>query len=135
LFAIPALDVVTVPVPQVTLKVIVPVLFPPFVTQPAPVKLVTPTFVSELPLKLKPVPIVAAPSSPLALVLNMEEEVFVMMVELLNVAVELNVAPLLKVCAAVQVTELAAVTNPGFTKLIAPVEVLNEIGLVPENSE
>ncbi len=134
-FAMPALLVVTVPVPQVTLKVIVPVELPPFVTQPAPVKLVTPTFVSELPLKLKPVPIVVAPSRPLALVLNMEEVVFAMMVELLKVAVELNVAPPVKVCAADHVTLDAAVTNPGFTNDIAPVEVLNEIGLEPENSE
>src|SRR4029077_1125473 len=47
----------------------------------------------------------------------------------------LKVAPPVKVCTALHVTDDAAVTKPGFTNDIAPVEVLNETGDVPENSE
>ncbi len=41
----------------------------------------------------------------------------------LNVAVALKFVAALNVCAAVHVTELAAVTKPGFTKLIVTVPV------------
>jgi hypothetical protein len=49
---VPALEVVTVPVPQVTESVIVPVELPPFVTQPAPARDVTPVTAPVEPLKL-----------------------------------------------------------------------------------
>ncbi len=77
---------------------------------------VTPTLLNTFPFSNNPVEIEVVPSEPEAFrnasVLVAKEK----MVEELKVAVELNVAPLLKVCNAVHVTELAAVTNPGFRK-------------------
>ena len=57
-------------------------------------------------------------------------------VEELNVAVLFRAAPPVKVCKVDHVTELAAVTNPGFTKLIVtePVAFETEI-FVPEERE
>lgn len=92
---------------------------------------------SVFPAKLNPIP-------PNVVVCNLpfasaESKVFVAtekIVELLNVAVLLAVRPALNVCAAVQVTLEAAVTKPGFTKLIVtvPVAALALI-LVPEAIE
>ncbi len=66
----------------------------------------------------------------------MEEVVFVMTVELLNVAVELNAAPPRKVCKAVHETDDADATKPGFTKLIATEPVAFETEMfVPEETE
>ncbi len=75
-------------------------------------------------------------SLPVESVRTREDVTFESTVEELNVAVALKLAAALKVCAAVHVTEDAAVTNPGvLDQLIAPVEVLKEIGAEPENSE
>jgi len=52
----------------------------------------------------------------------------------LNVAVALKLASRLKFCAAVHVTDDAAVTKPGFANPIAPVEVLKVMGDAPENA-
>ncbi len=141
-FAMPAELVVTVPVPQVTLKVIVPVELPPFVTQPAPAREVTPVLVKvtvpvlfetlmpvpeaaavtpvllrTFPVSARPVEIEVVPTEPDAF---RNASVFVAnekMVELLNVAVEFTVRPPVKVCNVVHVTLDAAVTKPGFVKV------------------
>ena len=47
----------------------------------------------------------------------------VRIVELLNVAVALKIVPLVNVWRPVQMTEEAAVTNPGFVKLFTAVHV------------
>ena len=81
-------------------------------------------------------PMTAVCKVPEALELIMEEVTAVSCVDELNVAVELNVAPLLKVCAAVHATELAAVIKPGFTKeytMLGPAEVETERMLSPVN--
>ena len=115
-WAMPWELVVTVPEPQVTERVIEPVLLPPFVTQPEPVKEVTPVFVRVLPEKMRPVPIDGVVSFPFASTESNEEvEIAAKMVDELKVVVELCVAPPLKVCRPVQVTLEAAVTKPGFT--------------------
>jgi hypothetical protein len=64
--------------------------------------------------------------------------VFVSVVDTLpaKVAVAFTVRVEETVCAAVQVTELAAVTNPGFTKLIVTLPVAAvALMLVPEDIE
>src|SRR6185369_3495265 len=91
-----------------------------YVTEPvAPLKLVTPVLLNTFPVSARPVPIEVVPSLPEE---SKNASVLVAklyMVELLNVAVEFAVSPPLNVCAPVQVTELAAVTNPGLIKLRA----------------
>lgn len=114
------------------LTVTEPVAFVFVVSTPPEVSAVTPVFVSVLPEKERLERVVVC-TFPLASTLMMLPVTLPKTVELLKVAVELKVAPVLNVCNAVQVTLEAAVTNPGFTKLIAPVEVLKLIGETPEN--